>query len=184
VVTYLTVDGYFAKQKYTDEVGALTRHLITKLRGDADCKFLYTVPHPKRKGARRKYDGRANGKTCAGSTLWGHWPRPIRCICIWRWSGTSPSGGACAGWCWSIGKTRPKPRYILLASTDLELDGHKLVELCGACFQSEFLFRDSQQYPGLTACQERDAATLACHCNAALATLNLGRAEELLASTD
>src|SRR4051812_44742309 len=52
------VDGYYAKKKYLDEVVSLKLHAITKLRSDADCWFLYTGPHPKRRGARRKYDGK------------------------------------------------------------------------------------------------------------------------------
>ena len=35
-------------------------HAITKLRSDANCWFLYTGPHPKRRGARRKYDGKVH----------------------------------------------------------------------------------------------------------------------------
>jgi hypothetical protein len=48
----------------------------------------------------------------------------------------------------------------------------------------EFLFRDSKQFTGLTDCQAREAAALDFHFNAALATLNLVRAEELLGATD
>src|SRR3954452_20760061 len=53
-IRYHCVDGYFAKQKYLDEVVALKLHPITKLRHDANCLFLYTGPHPKRRGRRRK----------------------------------------------------------------------------------------------------------------------------------
>src|SRR3954471_5743705 len=59
-VTYHCVDGYFAKKKYLDEAVRLDLHLITKLRCDADCRFLYPGPHSKRRGARRKYDGKVN----------------------------------------------------------------------------------------------------------------------------
>src|SRR5437667_7384813 len=59
-VTYHCVDGYYAKKKYIDEVVRLDLHAITKLQSDADCLFLYTGPHPKRRGARRKYDGKVN----------------------------------------------------------------------------------------------------------------------------
>ena len=76
-------------------------------------------------------------------------------------------------------KAPDKPRYIVLASTDLALDGHKLVELYGARFQIEFLFRDSKQFTGLTDCQARAEAALSFHFNAALATLNLVHAEEM-----
>src|SRR5215471_18764991 len=50
-VQYHCVDGYYAKKKYIDEVVSLDLHAITKLRRDADCWFLYTGPHPKRRGA-------------------------------------------------------------------------------------------------------------------------------------
>src|SRR6185503_15032989 len=49
-VTYHCVDGYYARKKYIDEVVSLDLHAITKLRSDADCVFLYTGPHPKRRG--------------------------------------------------------------------------------------------------------------------------------------
>ena len=39
---------------------ALNLHSITKLRHDANCLFLYSGPHPKRRGRRRKYDGKVN----------------------------------------------------------------------------------------------------------------------------
>ena len=51
-VKYHAVDGYFAKQKYIDEVVDLKLHPITKLRCDADCLFLYTGPHPHRRRPR------------------------------------------------------------------------------------------------------------------------------------
>src|SRR6266849_11148873 len=59
-VIFHCVDGYYEKKKYIDEVVRLDLHAITKLRSDADCVFLYTGPHPKRRGAQRKYDGKVN----------------------------------------------------------------------------------------------------------------------------
>ena len=81
-------------------------------------------------------------------------------------------------------KEPPKPRFIVLASTALALDGRKLVEYYGARFQIEFLFRDSKQFTGLLDCQARAAAALDFHCNASLATLNLVRAEALRVQQD
>src|SRR5688500_8594363 len=51
-ITYHCVDGYYAKKNYMDAVVGLDLHAITQLRSDADCVFLYTGPHPKRRGAR------------------------------------------------------------------------------------------------------------------------------------
>jgi len=175
------VDGYFAKQKYMAEVVALQLHPITKLRPDANCVFLYTGPHLKRRGRRRKYDGKVN---------FHDWSR-------FEALGTladKPHINLYTALVWHVSlkrqlrlvvlvnrKEATKPRYIVWASTDLALDGHKLVELYVARFQIEFLFRDSKQFSGLTDCQSRAESVLDFHFNAALATLNLARAEELRA---
>ena len=76
-------------------------------------------------------------------------------------------------------KAPAKPRDRVLASTALELDGHPRVEFSVARFQSAFLFRESKQFTGRAECQSRAAAGLDFHCTAALAPLNLARAEEL-----
>jgi hypothetical protein len=182
-VTYHCVDGYFAKKKYLDAAVRLKLHPITKLRCDADCRFLYTGPHPKRRGARRQYDGKVNFQdlrrfaslgTLAEadhlhlytSVVWHvTLKRKLRLVVVVN------------------RKTPAKPRYIVLASTDLALDGRKLVELSGARFQIEFLFRDSKQFTGLSDCQARAEAALDFHFNAALATLNLARTAHLLEQT-
>jgi hypothetical protein len=183
-VKYHCVDGYYAKKKYIDEVVRLDLHAITKLRSDADCLFLYTGPHPKRKGARRKYDGKVNWQDLRRFDSLGTLAEAdhvhVYTALVWHVTLKRRLRVVVL-----VNRKDPaKPRYIILASTDLELDGHKLVELYGARFQIEFLFRDSKQFTGLTDCQARDAAALDFHCNAALATLNLARAEELLGSTD
>jgi Transposase DDE domain len=178
-VTYHCVDGYYAKKKYIDEVVSLHLHAITKLRSDADCMFLYTGPHPKQRGARRKYDGKVNFQalnrfedlgTMAGephlhlytAVVWHKTlQRRLRMVILLN------------------RKDPAKPRFIVLGSTDPELKGHKLVELYAARFQIEFLFRDSKQFTGLLDCQARAESALDFHFNASLATLNLVRAEDL-----
>jgi hypothetical protein len=182
-VTYHGVDGYFAKKTYLDEVVRLDLHPMTKLRCDADCRFLDSGPHPKRRGARRKYDGKVN----------------FQDLC--RFASLGPMAEAehlhlYTALVWHVTlkrklrlvvvinrKVPTKPRYIVLASTDLALDGRKLVEWYGARFQIEFLFRDSKQFTGLSDCQARAKAALDFHFNAALATLNLARTEHLLEQT-
>jgi hypothetical protein len=183
-VKYHCVDGYFAQKKYIDQVVALKLHPITKLRSDANCRFLYTGPHPQRRGPRRKYDGQVNFQDLRRfenlgaleaqahvqlyTTLVWHvcLKRTLRVVVL-------------------VNRKDPhKPRAIVLASTDLELDGRKLVEYYVARFQIEFLFRDSKQFTGLADCQARTEAALDFHFNAALATLKLARVEDLRARTD
>jgi hypothetical protein len=49
---------------------------------------------------------------------------------------------------------------------------------------ADFLFRDSKQFPGLADCQSRAEKVLDFHFHAALATLNLARAEDLQHQTE
>jgi Transposase DDE domain len=173
------VDGYYAKKKYIDEVVSLDLHAITKLRSDADCVFLSTGPHPKRRGARRKYAGKVNFQDLSRfedlgtredephlhlstAVVWHKTlKRRLRLVVLLN------------------RKDPAKPRFIVLGSTDPDLNGHKLLDLYAARFQIEFLFRDSNQFTGLLDCQARAAAALDFHFNASLATLNLVRAEDL-----
>lgn len=180
-VTYHAVDGYFAKKKYIDQVVSLALAPITKLRSDADCLFLYTGPHPRRRGARRKYDGKVNWQDLSRfeylGTLEDEEHLHLSTAIVWHKSLKRKLRVVVVVNC----KDPAKPRYIVLASTDLKLGGRKLVEFYGARFQIEFLFRDSKQFTGLSECQARNESALDFHFNASLATLNLVRAEELCA---
>jgi DDE superfamily endonuclease len=180
-IKYHCVDGYFAKKKYLDEVVDLKLHPITKLRCDADCLFLYTGPHRKRRGRKRKYDGKVNFSDLRRFEYLGTLEEAehvhLYTAIVWHVSLKRKLRVVVL-----LNRKDPlKPRYIILASTDLELDGRKLVELYGTRFQIEFLFRDSKQFTGLSECQARAEAALDFHFNASLATLNLARAEQLLA---
>jgi DDE superfamily endonuclease len=178
-VTYHCVDGYYAKKKYIDEVVRLDLHASTKLRSDADCCFLYTGPHPKRRGARRKYAGKVNFQDLSRfEDLGTREDEPhlhLYAAVVWHKTLKRPLRIAVL-----LNRKDPaKPRFIVLGSTDPELNGHKLLDLYAARFQIEFLFRDSKQFTGLLDCQARAAAALDFHFNASLATLNLVRAEAL-----
>jgi hypothetical protein len=152
------VDGYYAKKKYMDEVVGLDLHAITKLRSDADCVFLYTGPHPKRRGARRKYDGKVNFQPLRRFEELGTMEDEphLHLYTAVVWHKTLQRRLRIVG---LLNRKAPaKPRFIVLGSTDKDLNGQKLVELYTARFQSEFLFRDSKQFTGLLDCQARAAS--------------------------
>jgi hypothetical protein len=178
-VQYHCVDGYYAKKKYIDEVVSLNLHAITKLRSDADCVFLYTGPHPKRRGARRKYDGKVNFQALHRFEDLGTRPEEphLHLYTAVVWHKTLQRRLRIVV---LLNRKDPaKPRFIVLGSTDPALNGHKLIDLYVARFQIEFLFRDSKQFTGLLDCQARAEAALDFHFNASLATLNLVRAADL-----
>jgi hypothetical protein len=182
-IRYHGVEGSFAKQKYIEEVVALPLHPLPKLRHDANGVFLYTGPQPKRRGRRRKYDGKGNFQDLSRFAALGTLEE-------------KPHIHLSTALVWHVSLKRPlrlvvlvnrqaatTPRDIVLASTDLALEGRKLVELYVARLQLEFLFRDSKQFPGLTECQSRAETVLEFPFNAALATLNVARAEDLRTHT-
>ena len=183
-VTYHGVDGYYAKKKYIDEVVSLDLHAITKLRSDADCLFLYAGPHPKRRGARRKYDGKVNFQTLSRfEDLGTRADEPhLHLYTAVVWHKTLKHRLRIVV---LLNRKDPaKRRFIVLGSTDPALNGRKLVELYASRFQIEFLFRDSTQFTGLLDCQARAESALDVHFNASLATLNLVRAEALRVQKD
>jgi DDE superfamily endonuclease len=178
-VTYHCVDGYYAKKQYIDAVVSLDLHAIPKLRSDADCVFLYTGPHPKRRGARRKYDGKVNFQDLSRFEDLGTWQDEphlhLSTAVVWHKTLQRRLRIVVL-----LNRKDPaKPRFIVLGSTDPELNGHKLLDFYAARFQIEFLFRDSKQFTGLLDCQARAESALEFHVNASLATLNLVRAADL-----
>ena len=178
-ITYHCVDGYYAKKKYIAEVVSLKLHAITKLRSDADCVFLYTGPHPKRRGARRKYAGKVNFQDLSRFEDLGTRPEEphVHLYTAVVWHKTLQRRLRLVV---LLNRKAPaKPRFIVLGATDPELNAHKLLDLYAARFQIEFLFRDSKQFTGLLDCQARAEAALDFHFNASLATLNLVRAADL-----
>ena len=56
---YLVVDAYFAKNEFIDRIlNQSNLAVITRLRCDANCKYLYNGSVSKGWGALKKYDGK------------------------------------------------------------------------------------------------------------------------------
>lgn len=172
---HLLVDGGFSSHDFVAGVCAHDFDIIGKLRKDANLRYLFAGPHPKRRGARRKYDGKIDFEdysrfevvpcdqedTEIFSATVNHksLKRTIKVVVI-----VCTSGG--------------KRRHAVLFSTDLELSATEIVEMYGARFQIEFLFRDGKQFTGLGHAQVRDRQGLTFFMNSSLTTLNLMRLED------
>lgn len=182
-VKYLVVDGAYAKRPYLDAVVCDGRHVITKLRRDADCYFLHTAARlPGQKGRSRKYDGKVNWQDLSRFTCVGTLPEDAH-VTVYTAGVWHKSLGRKVRLVVLVNRKDPKkPRTVVLATTDVDLDAQTLVRYYQARFQIEFLFRDAKQFTGLSDCQARDAAALDFHFNASLATLNLVRVSEVQAA--
>jgi len=71
-----------------------------------------------------------------------------------------------------------KPGYVLLFSTNVDLDAKQILDYYKARFQIEFIFRDAKQFTGLSDAQTHDSKKLDFHFNATLSALNLAKYDD------
>jgi len=176
-LNYLVGDGFYSKQKFVDGVVALNLQLISKLRIDADLRYLYTGPQ-KPKGRHRQYEGKVDLNDRSGFTL-------VKTL--------EPQLFLYTAVVWSVSLKRKirlallvnthnpaKTGYVLLFSTDIEMDAKQMLLYYKARFQIEFIFRDAKQFTGLTDAQTRNPKKLDFHFNASLSALNLAKYDDQL----
>ena len=171
---YLVYDGAAAKKKFVDAMVDQTElHLISKLRKDANLRYLYTGPRRPGPGRPKCYDGKMDCQhpdftrfeTCYEDeyvtiyTAIVNSPRFKRNIRI------------------AYIQDNGSDDYVMLFSTDVNLDGLVISRYYKARFQIEFLFRDSKQYTGLTQCQARSEQKLAFHFNTSLTSVSVAKSE-------
>src|SRR5262249_24842546 len=122
------VDGYFAKKKYLDEVVDLKLYPMTKLRCDAGGLFLDPGPHPKPRGRKRKDDGKVNFQDLRRVEDLGRLEEtpqvPLDPAMVWHVTLQRKLRVVVL----VTRKDPAKPPYMVLASTELELNGRKRVE--------------------------------------------------------
>ena len=171
-IKYVLADGHYAKKTFIEGISALGLDLITRLRSDANLRYLYTGPQSKGRGRRRQYSGKVDLKDPTGMQFVGfteddtplalytavvnspHFKCNLRMIYL-----LEPSSG----------------RYVVLATTDLDIEANEVLRLYRLRFQIEFLFRDAKQHTGLMQVQARSQAKLDFHFNASLSALTVAR---------
>lgn len=174
-VRHILADSLYANQAFIWGVLSLDLHLVSKLRKDANLRYLYDGPYSGR-GRRRQYEGKVDYKD------WSRW-QPV--------DGIEPGYEAYTAVVNHVGfavnlrvvvvfpSGNPDKRRVLM-STDLELSGAEVLRLYASRFQIEFIFRDAKQFAGLTHGQMRDQQGIDFHLNASMAALNFMRAEHIL----
>ncbi len=176
---YLVADGFYSKLKFVDGVVALDLHLISKLRIDADLRYLYDGPQKKR-GRPRQYDGKVVLSDMTRFTWVKEVAPQVHLYTILVWHVTLKRKIRLA---YLLDESSPaKPGGVLLFSTDTTLDAEAIVTYYAARFQIEFIFRDAKQFTGLGDAQTRNAKKLDFHFNASLSALNLAKHDALCTS--
>jgi hypothetical protein len=153
-VSYWVGDGFYAKQKVFNTAGDLGGDLITRLRSDANLRYLYTGPSKDGPGRPKQYDGKIDwddseelsrrfDEVCrlpdqpevrVLTTVTGslHFKRDLRVVLL-------------------IG---PGGEQIILASTDRSQHAEKSRRPSGYRLRSQIepVIRDAKQHTGLTHC--------------------------------
>ena len=174
-VQYFVGDGYYARMKVFDTVRAHKKHLIVRLRCDANLRYLSDGTRKRgQHGPTPRYAGKVRWRDLSRFDYVGvledkphialytqvlnspHFKRDFRIVVL---------------------VNRRNNKYVILASTDVAQSAQEVVSYYRLRFQVEFLFRDAKQFAGLEHCQARSESKLDFHFNLSLAAVNLVRME-------
>jgi hypothetical protein len=171
-IHYVVADGYYGKTcafESTEQAGC---HLITKLRRDANLRYLYEGPQKSGRGAPRRYDGKVDFTNLERFEHVGHLEDASH-VAVYTKQLNSPHFQRNLRVV--VLANKKTESYVVLASSDPTLDAMKLVKYYRLRFQIELLFRDGKQFTGLTHCQARSKQKLHFHLNMSLTAVNLAR---------
>lgn len=176
IASYLAVDGYFSKQSFVNQILEKTDlQLVSKLRKDANLKYLYKGPKRKGRGRPKKYDGKVDTKNID--------KRRFKCChqdedaIVYQakvWS-VSLKRVIQVAYVEFLDKGVSTNRYAFYYSTDLTLSAKRIYRYYKSRFQIEFLFRDAKQHVGLTNCQARSENKIHFHTNASLTAVGVAK---------
>jgi hypothetical protein len=177
-VEYFVGDGFYAKKKVVDKVVEMGFSFISKLRSDANMKYLYEGEHEKRKGAKKKYAGKIIWKECFDkfafvTTLENGiklYSKDVYSVCLKRQLRVVVL---------QTYNSKGKMGYALLFSTNTEQGPTEIYHYYSLRFAIEFLFRDAKSHLGLQHCQAREEEKICFHFNFVFLVLNLAKWEIL-----
>jgi hypothetical protein len=176
---YLVADAWFSKKPFVDQIKALDMHLISRLRDDADLKYLYHGPAAGKRGRPCKYAGKidtANIDTSYFELIEQNLETTVYTAIVYSKSMKRNIRLAHVTYTSDKGKLTRK----LYFSTDTQIDALEILDSYQSRFQIEFLYRDGKQHTGLTDSQARSENKLNFQFNAALTAINIAKVEHWL----
>ena len=177
--SYLALDAYFAKKEIITRLQAHL-HVISRLRSDANCAYLYQGPPSSGKGAPRKYAGKINWQSPDLTYFTLHYQDDTLRLYDAKVYCRFLKQTIRIAFCQYLNELGQVSHYKILFSTDLNLPAFMILKYYQARFQQEFLIRDAKQFTGLKDCQARSINKLEYHWNLALTALNVAKAEHWL----
>lgn len=172
--TIVVADAWFSKRPFVDAMLASGFHFISRLRDDANLKYIYTGEPTGKRGRPKKHGQKVDPanidkgvfklvETQDGTILHTalvysvSLERNIRIVRL------------------QTCNRKEKNTYKLYFCTDTEMDAALILHYYRSRFQIEFLYRDAKQHTGLNDCQARSENKLHFQFNAALSTINIAK---------
>lgn len=167
--SYLAADGFFMKKSFIEPLRKAGLQIITKMRPDANLRYLYTGKQKAGRGRKKIYEGKVDVKNIDK----GKWNK-----CL---DDEDITGYELKVWCVALKQvvkavyltSKNRQGHAILLSTDTQMEGAKIIRYYQLRFQIEFLIRDAKQHAGLEECQARSETKLYNHFNMALMTVSL-----------
>lgn len=169
----ILVDAYFSKYNFVNPLVEAGFNIISRLRDDADLRYIFDGEQKSGRGRPRKYEAKIDFKNLDLSKLKKESSEKDEEI----FSGIVFSKSLKININLVIVKTKNKEKWThkLYFSTDMGQDWKTILEFYKSRFQIEFLYRDAKQFTGLNDCEARSKNKLNFHFNTSLTTINLAK---------
>jgi hypothetical protein len=176
---YFVADAWFSKRPFVDGITKIGMHLISRLRDDADLRYLCNEEATGKRGRPKKYNGKINisdidkdyfnlAQQAEGYAMYSAivYSKSLRRNIRLAYVAYNLKSG--------------KQSIKLYFSTDTDLCPKDILLFYQSRFQIEFLYRDGKQFTGLCDVQARGGNKLNFHFNASLTAINIAKVEEWL----
>jgi hypothetical protein len=176
---YIVAHAYFSKKPFADKITGMELHLISRLRDDADLKYLSIATKSGQRGRPKKYAGKIAPKNIDKTyfqLIEQNEESIINSAIVYSKSLKRNIRLVHVVYLNKKGKETIK----LYFCTDTNLLAPDILEYYHCRFQIEFLYRDGKQFTGLNDSQARSENKLHFHFNASLTAINIAKIEHWL----
>lgn len=172
----LVADGYFAKYKFIHGVSEHTGFsIISRLRDDANLKYLYQGQKAKGRGRPKTYDGKVDTKNIDKRRFKKIDSNDERIIYGTVVYSVSLKRKIKVAYVEFLDKKSTVALTKLFFSTDLGMAANDILRYYKARYQIEFLYRDAKQFTGLEHGQSRSESKMHFHFNTCLTAVSIGK---------
>jgi hypothetical protein len=171
-VRYWIGDGGYARRKFFGAITARGKHFITRLRSDANLRYLFDGARSSGPGRPRLYNGKVEFADLSRFECVGALDDQSH-VLLYHAVVNSPHFGHDLGVVVLVNERTGG--HVVLCSTDVEQIPEEIVSFYRLRYQIEFVIRDAKQHAGLTECQARDQVKLAFHLNLSVAAVGVMR---------